>query len=389
MKIERTKNASRNIVFGLGLKIYQIVVPFLMRSAMLYFMGVEYLGLNSLFTSILQVLNLAELGVGAAMVYSMYKPIAEDDNDTLCALLLLYKKYYAIIGGVIAFFGICFTPFLPKLIKGNVPDSINIYILYLLNLGATVLSYWLYAYKNSVLQAHQRNDVVSKINICTDTVKYIIQILVLWLFKNYYLYVITILTTQTLSNIVTAYFANKIFPKVVPRGNLEKEKIKAIQKRIRDLFTSKLGAVVVNSADTVVISAFLGLKVLAIYQNYFFIIFSIIGLLDVIFVSCMAGIGNSLIVEDKNKNFNDLNTFLFLIVWISGIVTCCLLNVFQPFIKLWTGESLMLEYGCVICFCIYFFMYEVNRLLNMYKDAGGIWHEDRFRPLVTALCNLG
>ena len=171
-KIERTKNASRNIFFGVILKIYQILVPFLMRTAMIYLMGVQYLGLNSLFTSVLQVLNLAELGVGSAMVYSMYKPIAEDDDTTICALMKLYRTYYRVIGLVIAVVGCALTPFIPHLIKSDVPAGINVYILYLLNLGATVLSYWLFAYKNSILQAHQRADVVSKVAIITNTIQY-------------------------------------------------------------------------------------------------------------------------------------------------------------------------------------------------------------------------
>lgn len=187
-KIERTKNATRNIIFGIILKVYQILVPFLMRTAMIYLMGVQYLGLNSLFTSVLQVLNLAELGVGSAMIYSMYKPIAEDNNTVICALMNLYRTYYRIIGAIIAAVGLLLTPFIPKLISGDVPQGINIYVLYLLNLGATVLSYWLFAYKNSILQAHQRVDVVSKVTLVTSTVQYALQLLVLWVFKNYYLY---------------------------------------------------------------------------------------------------------------------------------------------------------------------------------------------------------
>ena len=108
-KIERTKNATRNIVFGVILKAYQILVPFLMRTAMIYLMGVQYLGLNSLFTSVLQVLNLAELGVGSAMIYSMYRPIAEDDDEKICALMKLYRTYYRAIGLVIAIVGCILT----------------------------------------------------------------------------------------------------------------------------------------------------------------------------------------------------------------------------------------------------------------------------------------
>ena len=269
MKIERTKNAGRNIVFGGILKVYQILVPFLMRTAMIYFMGVEYLGLSSLFSSILQVLNLAELGVGSAMVFSMYKPIANDDETIICALLSLYRKYYFIIGLVIAAIGITLTPFIPKLIKSDMPGGLNVYILYLLNLAVTVLSYWMLAYKNSLLQAYQRVDITSKVTFFTTTIQYVLQIVILITFKNYYVYVIVALATQAMTNILTAFVATQMYPDLIPKGKLPTEQIKEINHRIRDLFTSKVGAVIVNSADTIVISAFLGLTVLAIYQNFF------------------------------------------------------------------------------------------------------------------------
>lgn len=388
MKIERIKNAERNIIFGAILKIYQIAVPFLMRTAMIYFMGVEYLGLNSLFSSILQVLNLAELGVGSAMVYSMYKPIAEDDDTTICALMRLYKMYYRIIGLVIAIVGLLLTPFIPKLISGELPSELNIYILYLLNLAVTVLSYWLFAYKNSLLQAHQRVDVSSKVTLATNTVQYGLQFIVLITIKNYYIYVLVALTTQALTNILTAIVTTKMYPNYHPIGRLSKSQVQDINHRIRDLFTSKLGNVIVNSADTVVISAFLGLTTLAVYQNYYYILTSIIGFVGIIFQSCTAGIGNSVIVESEEKNFSDLKKFTFMISWIAGFCAVCLLCLYQPFMEIWVGEDLMLAFSAVVCFCIYYFVYEINQLLNTYKDAAGIWHEDRFRPLVTALTNL-
>ncbi|MDY4079525.1 MAG: polysaccharide biosynthesis protein [Clostridium sp.] len=389
MKIDRTKNATRNIIFGIILKIYLIIVPFLMRTAIIYFMGVQYLGLNSLFSSILQVLNLAELGVGSAMVFSMYKPIVDDDKYTICALMNLYKIYYRFIGLIIAVIGLILLPFIPKLVNGDVPNGINIYILYLLNLASTVLSYWLFAYKNSLLQAHQRVDITSKVALFTGSVQYLLQLIVIIFIKDYYLYVIIALFTQALTNIVTAIVVTKLYPNYKAEGKLDKKVIKDINHRIRDLFTSKLGAVIVNSVDTIVISAFLGLTVLAIYQNYYFILTSIIGFVTIIFNSCTAGIGNSIIVETKEKNFNDLNKFTFIISWIAGFCTTCFLCLFQPFMDIWVKkDSLKLDYSAVICFCIYYFVYEINQLLCAYKDSAGMWHEDRFRPLVTALSNL-
>lgn len=388
MKIQRTKNAERNIVFGAILKAYQIAVPFLMRTAMIYFMGVQYLGLSSLFTSILQVLNLAELGVGSAMVYSMYKPIAEDDETTICALMRLYRLYYRIIGMVIAVVGLVLTPFIPKLISGDLPLELNIYILYLLNLTVTVLSYWLFAYKNSLLQAHQRVDVSSKITLITVTIQYGLQLLVIVTIKNYYFYVLAALGAQALTNVVTAIVATKMYPYYHPVGKLAKSQVQDINHRIRDLFTSKLGGVVVNSVDTIVISAFLGLTTLAIYQNYYYILTAVMGFVGIIFQACTAGIGNSVIMESEEKNFRDLKKFTFLICWIVGCCTCCFLCLYQPFMEIWVGKNLMLEFSAVVCFCAYYFIYEINQLLCTYKDASGMWHEDRLRPLVTAAANL-
>ena len=386
--MERIKNASRNIVFGLLLKAYQILIPFIMRTAMIYLMGVQYLGLNSLFTSVLQVLNLAELGVGSAMVFSMYKPIAENDSVTICALMKLYKIYYRGIGLVIAVIGCAVTPFIPKLISGEVPSGINIYILYLLNLGATVLSYWLFAYKNSILQAHQRNDIISKVTLITNTIQYILQIIVLWILKNYYIYVLVTLFVQVLTNIITAYVANKLYPDYVASGTLSREKVNDINHKIKDLFTAKVGMVIYDSADTVIISACLGLTQLAIYQNYFYIITSITGFITIIFSACTAGIGNSIVVETKQKNFNDLQKFTFIICWIAGFCSASLLGLYQPFMEIWVGKELMLEMPAVVCLVAYFFVRQINSLLNLYKDASGMWHEDRFRPLVAALTNL-
>ena len=387
-KIERTKNATRNIIFGIILKVYQILVPFLMRTAMIYLMGVQYLGLNSLFTSVLQVLNLADLGVGSAMIYSMYKPIAEDNNTTICALMNLYRTYYRIIGAIIAAVGLILTPFIPKLISGDVPQGINISVLYLLNLGATVLSYWLFAYKNSILQAHQRVDIVSKVTLVTSTVQYALQLFVLWVFKNYYLYVVVLLTTQALTNIITAICADKLYPQFKPVGQVAADEKKAINGRIKDLFTSKIGGIIYDSADTIVISSFLGLTALAVYQNYFYILNAITSLITVVFSACTAGIGNSIVVETKEKNYKDLSKFTFIICWGAGFCSVCLLCLYQPFMELWVGKDLMLSFSAVICFVVYFFVRQMNSLFNMYKDASGMWHEDRFRPLVAALTNL-
>lgn len=388
MKLERTKNAKRNVIYGTAFKIYQIVMPFLIRTVMIHMLGMEYVGLNSLFTSILQVLNLMELGVGSAMVFSMYKPIAKNDSDTICALMGLYRKYYRIIGALILVGGLAVTPVLPILIKSDLPESINLYVLYFLNLAATVISYWLFAYKNCILTAHQRNDVSSKTNMLTASVEYLLEIVVLLVFRNYYLYLIIKLASQAMTNVVTAIAANKLFPQYNPRGAISKEKRADINKRIRDLFTAKVGGVIINSMDSIVVSAFLGLSALAVFNNYYYILTSLIGIVGVFFTSCMAGVGNSIVTETKEKNYSDLLKFTLMVAWFVGICAACLMGLYQPFMELWVGREYLLDIGTVICFCIYFFVYEIASLLILYKDAAGIWHEDRFRPLITAVANL-
>ncbi len=384
----RLGNAGRNVIFGLLLKSYQIIMPFLMRTAMMYFMGMGYLGLNSLFGSVLWVLNLAELGVGSAMVYSMYQPIIDKDEKTICALLSLYRKYYRIIGGVIAVVGTVLTPFIPYLVKSGTPADTNIYIVYLLNVFSTVMTYWLFAYKNSLLTAHQRNDVASKVMICTNTIQYVLQLATIIIINDYYVYLIVQICTQVVTNLVTAYFANKMYPNYKPVGKLPKEHVRSINGKIKDVFTMKVGQVIVTSVDTIVISAFLGLTANAIYNNYSYVITAAYNVVKVFFDSCLAGIGNSILTETGEKNYNDLKKLSLITIWLTGFCCVLLLCLFQPFMVIWAGEDNLLGFSAVVCFVIYFFLQEVNQLLITFKDAGGIWHQDRFRPLATAFTNL-
>lgn len=388
MKIERTKNATRNIMFNGMSQMMNMLVPFIMRSIILNFLGMEYLGLGGLFRSILSILNLAELGVGSTMVFSMYKPIAEDDTETICALMKLYRKFYRIIGLVILTIGLILTPFLPNLINGEVTADVNLYVLYFMNLGSTVLSYWLFAYKNCLLSAHQRVDIASKVTMIVHFTEYVLKILVLILFRNYYVYLAIQILSQIANNVFVALRVNKLYPYYSPRGELPKEKVRSIATRVRDLFTSNFSYVVSNSADTLVISSFLGIVVLAVYQNYYFIISSLKTMIEVIVGACIAGIGNSLVTESAEKNYKDFKKMTILFGWLLSVSGSMLLCMYQPFMYIWMGEESMLEFGYVICFVIYFYCIGMNKLTSMFKDAAGIWKIDKWRPLTAALVNL-
>lgn len=230
--------------------------------------------------------------------------------------------------------------------------------------------------------------MVSKVHILTSTIQYAVQILALAVFRNYYIYVIAVLLTQALTNIITAMVATKRYPNLKAGGKLPASERKEINQHVKDLFTAKLGGVVTNSADTIVISAFLGLTVLAKYNNYYYIMSSIFGMMTILYNSCLAGIGNSLVVESPQKNFADFKKFTFIFSWVIGFCVVCLYCLYQPFMRIWVHEENMLDNSYVILFCIYFYVYELALIWATYKDAGGIWHSDRFRPLCVTIVNL-
>ncbi len=386
--MSRIQNAMVNTFFGFCVRICQALFPFIMRTVMLHTIGIGYLGLNGLFASVLQILSIGELGISSAIVYSMYEPVAKNDTKKLCALLRLYRLLYGIIGLTVFLLGAAMLPFLPKLVSNEVPPDINIYLLYAMYLVSTALSYSVFSYRCSILEAYQRNYVINRINLVTMTVQFVLQIVFLLLFKNYYIYILTQFSVQLVNQFVVYLTVKRLYPELKPKGKIEKQMMHNIFYKVKGLLFGKISGIILNASDTLVISTFLGLTVLAIYQNYFFIITAIVGFISSLLLGSMAGIGNSLVTETKEKNYNDFRRFTFIMSWIVCVCTNCFLVLFQPFMKIWMGEDKMLSMAMVVMFCLYFFIFEYNQLFNLYKDSAGLWHEDRFRPLVTSLTNL-
>jgi len=322
MKIERTKNAVRNISAGVSNRIINLILPFITRTVILYVMGTKYLGLTSLFSSILSFLSLAELGVGGAMVYSMYKPIAQSDNETICALMNLYKKLYRIIGVVILVLGLALMPFLNRLINDEIPGDVNLYLLYFIYLINAVLSYWLFAYKNALLQAYQRNDISTNISSVIVPVSYAVMLGCLFLTKNYYGYVIWLPIFTVITNLVRSRIVDRLFPELKPKGKVSKELSQSITKKVGALIGTKLNTVVLHAADNLVMSAFLGLTVIAMYGNYYMIMNSVVGFLGIIYSSMTAGLGNSLETDSIKKKLCRLQQTLLYECLACGLVLC-------------------------------------------------------------------
>lgn len=381
-------NARRNIIWGFCNKITSIILPFFIRTIMIYYLGSEYLGLNGLFTSILQVLSLAELGFGEAMIFSMYKPISEENSKDICALLNLYKKIYCSIGIIVLIAGLIILPYLKYLINGPIPSGINIYYIYIIYLINTVSSYFLFAYKSSLLIANQRSDIKSNISTICSTVVYIIQIIILIFMKNYYYYLIFIPILTIAENIITQIVSKRLYPQYYCEGNISKEEIKNIKKRVSGLFLYKICGVFRNSFDSIIISAFVGLIALSQFQNYYYIITSITGIIVVIATSITAGVGNNIIKKTVEENYKDFNKILMLFMWISGWCTVCLYCIYQPFMKIWVGENLLLSHETMALFCAYFFTLKIGEICYVYRQAAGLWWEDRYRPVIEAIVNL-
>lgn len=388
MKLDRTKNSLRNIFWGILNKLVMLLFPFLLRTILIRSLGVDFLGLNSLFTSILTVLNLAELGFSSAIVFNMYKPIAENDTDTICALMLYYRKAYRVIGVVVIATGGVLIPVLPHLIKGGYPQSINVSLLYVLFLVNASVSYFLFAYKNCILTAYQREDVISKINIILKIFMYLMQMLALLVFHSYYLYVIVMIICTIVTDMVTAYCSGRIYPQYKCKGKISEEKRKDIKKNIQGLMIGKICMVSRNSFDSVFLSLFLGLKTVAIYGNYYYIMNSISGMLIILMTSLSAGIGNSIATETVEKNYHDMNKFVFIYAWISGWCGVCLFCMFQPFMKIWMGEDMLFPIIDVILICVYFYSLTMGDVRSQYSSAAGLFWENRKYVIGETIANL-
>ncbi len=384
----RIKNTKRNILVGLINRVTSIILPFLIRTAILWILGVEYMGLNSLFTSILNVLNLAELGFSSSIVFSMYKPIAEDDKDTICALMAYYKNVYRFTGTFIGIVGVLILPFMNKLINGAWPVDINIYLLYLIYLFNTVISYFLFAYKSSLLNAFQRIDLVNKVQLITLIGQYLIQLCLLLLFKDYYLYIIITPISTVACNLITSYLTDKHFPQYKCRGKISKELKDDIQKQVGGLMLGKLSDTSRNSFDSIVLSAMFGLTVVAIYNNYFYIYSALYGIVITITQAMQASVGNSIASETAEKNYEDLRKFTFIFGWIAGWCSICMFCLYQHFMSIWVGDDLLLSNLDMILFCVYFYAINMNNSRNLYFSGRGLWWAGKKTFIYEAVGNL-
>ena len=388
MRTDRTRNVSRNFIWGFFQRIVSSLLPFITRTVMIYTIGLSYVGLSGLFSSVLMVLNLAELGIGSAMVYFMYKPMAEEDVDEVCALLAVYRKCYRVIGLVILVIGLCLFPLLHSLVNGEVPSDINLEILFAVYLLNNVLGYFLFAYRRSLLIAAQRSDYLSKVGTLIQFFSSLMMILALLITRSYYLYILVMPVSTIVSNLLVAVLTWKLYPQYRCRGRIAVSEQKKLKKMVSGLMMQKIGGIVNESVDTIVISGFLGLVTLALYQNYFVVISTVMGFVSMLDSSLTPSIGNSIAsetVEDNYRLFNNLN---FIYIWIVTWSSICMLCMFKPFIHLWLGEECQFGMEMVLLFVAYYFVYRWCDVIGLFQEACGLWWETRLIPITGATLNL-
>lgn len=384
----RTRNSFLNFLANTGSHLLNVLLSFLCRTVFIHTLSQEYLGVNGLFGNILTVLNLAELGVGGAIIFHIYKPIAEDNEKEQAELMNLYKLLYRCIACFIGVVGMSLIPFLDYLIKDQ-PDISGLTLIYVLYLLNTVSSYF-FSYKRAIIDAHQKQYIGTIINTVFLTIQFLFQMLVLVLTRNFIAYLLVQIACNIFTNIVIARKADKMYPflKKEKKALPDKQIRKGIYKNVGAMFIHKVGSVVVNDTDNLIMSAFVGIASVGIYSNYQMIQYSINVALNGVFGAFTASIGNLGAIRERGKLFEVYNTLQFLGFWLYGFCTVAFVVMYNPFIEVWAGKQYLFPMSIVLTICICFYVSGSRVVTLTFRDAMGLYWYDRYKPFFEIVINL-
>lgn len=385
----RTEYSIINIMTSLGGYVLNILLSFVCRIVFVHQLNAEYLGINGLFSNILSMLSLAELGISTAMIYALYKPVAENDHKKIASYMRVYETSYRVIGAVIAISGLTLTPFLNLLVKSppDIPESLT--TLYLIYLFSTVSSYF-YSYRSSILIAHQENYIVLAISYGVVIVQNLAQILALILWKDYMMYLILQVIFVLLTNVLISTVAKKRYPYITDKNaeKLSKAERKSLLRNVKALTVTKLSGILVNNTDNIVITYFNGLITTGVVSNYSLITNTITSLANQIFTSLSASLGNlNAVSEDEHKYevFKALNLANFWLYGWAAIGMVCLSN---DVVELFFGEPYVMELWVPIILAINFYMLGMQCVVGLYKSTMGLFRYGQYVLLFTAVLNL-
>ena len=386
----RTYNSMRNTFFAAAAFVLKTLLQFVVRALFNRYLAVEYLGLNGLFKNVLNLLSLAELGIGHAIVFSMYKPIADNDTEKVKSLLQLYKRFYLIIASVITAVGLALIPALPYIIKDAPDIDINLSVVYVIYLAQTVVGYF-FAYRRALVFAYQRNDVESKVAFAAQVALAAAQILIIVFWKNYYAYVTALVVCNLLDALVVFLLSYKLFPEIRGKAKpLDVEDRRLISRNTRAMFLHKIGSAIVYSTDSIIISAFISAKVLGIYSNYTLVTAAFASVITLTSTAVRGSIGNLIATADKEKVLRIFKALTLALLWFTGFLFIGMFCCFKDFIVLFTGsEEKVLEVFPTALICTSFYFTHTRGIVNTFKECAGLFRNDRFKPLIESALNLG
>jgi len=384
----RTKKSIRNVSIMLLTQFITLALAFANRTVLIKTLGAEYLGLNGLFLNVLNALSLAEMGIGTAIAYALYKPIAENDTEQIKSILAFYRRCYFFIGISIIAIGCLMLPFLPYLIKGEVTVPVNIYHVYLCFLANSVIAYF-FAHKRTIIDETQNKYLTTSIDFTINTIVAVVQIIILWQFKDYMAFLFVKIFGIIISSVIIFIFANKKFPYIIEKAvALSSAARKKIWSNVSILFFHKLGAVVILGTDFLIISAFVGIEAVGIYSNYTLIVGTVTTFCNLFILGAGASIGNAIATLTKKEVYSVFRKMAFLIFCIGGLSTVCLVNLLNPFIELWAGEDYLLSNSVVYVIVANFFFMQNRWLILIFKNDAGIFRPDMYKPLIEIVFNL-
>lgn len=390
----RSKNSIKNIAVNLASQLLGVLLSFVCRTVFIRTLGEAYLGVSGLFSNILSLLSLAELGIGTSIIFSMYKPLAENDRRKLGALMGLYKRAYHVVGLIVAAAGLALTPFYHFFISGSpgIPDLTLIYLLYVFNSAVT----YFFSYKQNIILADQKGYVCTLYQYGFCIVQNVLQIFILFRTKNFILYLCVQILFSFFTNFFLGIKAEKMYPylKRYRHARLAKADRDSVFKNIRAMFMNKIGGAVVNGTDNLLISKFFGLVSVGIYSNYLLITATLNNLTSQIFNGIVASVGNLGAEESDRKSYEVYLSVNFAGFWIFGFCSVCLLCLFNPFIRLWMtwtgrGEELLFPMPVVFWIVLNFYATGMRQTTITFKTALGLFWYDRYRSIVEAAVNLG
>lgn len=389
MENSRLKNSALNFASGFLGRVLAIFLNFIVRTIFIYCLNEAYLSVNGLYSNILTVLSLAELGFGSAMAYRMYAPVAKKDYVKTAALLNFYKHVYAIIGVVIFGLGLCVIPFMDYIIKDK-PDVQGLTLYYIIFLLNTVVSYWFASYKASVFSADQKEYIKINVQNVLTILQSILQIVLLLVFREYLLYLLVQVCCNIFLNIYVAYLVDKKYPELKENksAKLDSEERKQIIKDAEALVISRFGHVALNGTDNIIISAVVGVLWVGRLSNYTLICDSITGVLCQITAAITGSLGNFFATEDKHAGYKLFKKVEFLNFWLYGFSFIALAILLDPFVQLWAGDHFVLELPISIAIAINFFVAGYMNTLWVFRSTLGLFKQGKFRPLFVAVLNI-